>query len=274
VESGLTSYTYYGNIWAATLTGGVTRTYTYNTRNQVTSKTYSATAPATPAVSYCYDGKVALDSGACAATATVPFSAGRLTGVGSSAAAVNYTGYDWLGRIVNSEQRVDGRPYAFTYGYLMGGQLASEGYPSGRTVSYTYNSAGQATAVAGYVNGIAYAPHGAVQSGTFGPLTESYGYNSRLQLTDLTAAKGGAAQWTMHNDYGSSQNNGNLLSQTVDATGAGGARVTGTQIYDALNRLSSRSEAGVGAVSQSYGYDSVGNRWVSGGRCSRRRSLR
>ena len=280
VESGTTSYTYYdtGNVNTTTLAGGTTRTYTYNTRNQITSKTYSATVPATPQVHYCYDGKVALPDGlGCATSVTVSSAAGRLTGVGSSASAANYTAYDYLGRIGSSEQWVDGVRYAFTYNYLAGGPLSYEIYPSGTRVNYAYNNAGQSSTVGKgstmpacpdpncYAYSIAYAPHGVLQSGTFGPLTQTYVYDSRLQMTDMTATKTGP-MWAMHNDYGATQNNGNLLSQTVNATGAGGASVTaniGTSNYDSMNRLLANGESG--SFGQTYGYDSVGNRWLASG---------
>ena len=86
-------------------------------------------------------------------------------------------------------------------------------------------------------------------------------------MTDLTAAKSGAAMWVLHNDYGSTQNNGNLLSQTVDATGALGVSVTasiGAAGYDGVNRLLTNGESS-GKFPQTYGYDSVGNHWVTNG---------
>ena len=283
VEGGTTSYTYdpNGNVLTTTLAGGPTRTYTYNTRNQITSKTYSTTVPATPTVYYCYDGKIALTDGTgCATSTTVPLAAGRLTGVGSSASVTNYTAYDYLGRIASSEQWVDGVRYPFTYAYLAGGQLSYEVYPSGTKVNYAYNNAGQATTVGKgstmpacpsptcYAHDVLYAPHGAIGWGAFGAsgtLTQTYVYNSRLQLTDLTAATA-VGQWVMHNDYGTTQNNGNLLTQTVNATGVGGVSVTANinpAGYDAMNRLLTSGEGG--SFGQSYGYDSVGNRWVASG---------
>jgi RHS repeat-associated protein len=279
VESGTTPYEYYdtGNLKKTTLADGTTRSYQYNTRGQVTSKTYSGTA--TPAVVYCYDGRKALDNGTCDANTTVTSAKGRLTGVGSTAAVTNNTGFDWLGRVLSSEQRVDAKPYTFSYTYLAGGQLSSITYPSGRVVGYAYNAAGQPSAAATgdpatvcpsgagcYASGLSYGPQGALQSATFGQnLTQAYTYNSRMQLTDLTVKKNAVIQWHMQNDYGSAGNNGNLLTQTVDATGAGGVSVAasiGTSGYDALNRLTKNGES-TGNFPQEYGYDSVGNRWVS-----------
>ena len=62
--------------------------------------------------------------------------------------------------------------------------------------------------------------------------------------------------------YGTTNNNGNVQSQTI-------VRPVGTwtQSYsytDGVNRLTSASESGTGSWSESYGYDAFGNRWVVG----------
>ena len=67
--------------------------------------------------------------------------------------------------------------------------------------------------------------------------------------------------WSLTNVYDAAQNSGNIASQTVDATGAGGVSVTAAFGYDSLNRLHSSAETGAG-ITQTYEYDSVGNRWV------------
>ena len=98
--------------------------------------------------------------------------------------------------------------------------------------------------------------------GTFEPMVQSWSYNSRLQGTGMAVTKGGAALWSMTNSFDATANNGNISGQTVAASGAGGVNVTSTLAYDALNRLTGVAEGG---LSQSFGYDSVGNRWLSGG---------
>jgi YD repeat-containing protein len=199
VESGATSYTYddNGNLQTTQIAGGTTRTFAYNTRNQITSKKYPATT--TPPAIYCYDGLVPNSASSACVTPTAPTpspiagSAGRLTGVGSSAAITNYTGFDWLGRVLSSEQWVDGQRYGFAYQYLLGGQLSSLQYPSLHSVSYTFNDAGQTVSASNgstsYASAMNYAPYGAIASGTFGPLTQSFTYNDHLQLGTITAKR-------------------------------------------------------------------------------------
>ena len=151
-ESGPTGYTYdaNGNVTLVTLSDGVTRSYEYNARDQVTRKSYSPAT--TPATIYCYDGRLAAKESTVCGNVTVSTALGRLTGVGTKvgtgapaeALVTNYTGLDWMGRVVSSEQWVDGRQYALAYGYLLGGPREYVVYPSGRRVNYAYDGAGRA----------------------------------------------------------------------------------------------------------------------------------
>jgi RHS repeat-associated protein len=179
---------------------------------------------------------------------------------------------------VGSEQDVDNVAYAFVYHYNdRGGPLSYETYPSGRIVNYTYDSAGQAdSAVKGnpgttcsgtncYASEVKYAVHGGMQVGTFGPMTQTSGYNGQLQVNSMVAKNGSTTLWSLSNTYDAPLNDGNIVGQTVDATGAGGLSVSTAYTYDGLNRLASSTESGSGTASQGYGYDSVGNRWVTGG---------
>ena len=82
-------------------------------------------------------------------------------------------------------------------------------------------------------------------------------------MEHITVTRDSTVKWKLDNVYPTSGNNGNVTSQTVDATGAGGVQTTATYGYDRLNRLVSVGE-GAGGVGQVYGYDSVGNRWLAG----------
>ena len=62
--------------------------------------------------------------------------------------------------------------------------------------------------------------------------------------------------------YGSTSNNGNVLTQTITA---GSSVMTDTFTYDMVNRLSSATESGAASWQQNYGYDRFGNRWYSSG---------
>jgi RHS repeat-associated protein len=63
--------------------------------------------------------------------------------------------------------------------------------------------------------------------------------------------------------YGSTTNNGNMVSQSLQI---GSAALTQSYSYDALNRLATANESSAGAVwSQTYSYDRFGNRAVTAG---------
>ena len=88
-------------------------------------------------------------------------------------------------------------------------------------------------------------------------LVETASYNHRLQPTQIQAG----SLLTLGYGYSGSQNNGNLLSQTITR----GAQ-TWTQNYsytDGFNRLTAASESGSGTWSENYGFDVFGNRWVT-----------
>ena len=89
-------------------------------------------------------------------------------------------------------------------------------------------------------------------------IVETTTYNARLQPTSIQAGTLLALGYS----YGTTQNNGNVLSQTITR-----GSQTWTQAYsytDGLNRLTGASESGSGSWSQTYGYDNFGNRWLSG----------
>ena len=62
--------------------------------------------------------------------------------------------------------------------------------------------------------------------------------------------------------YGTSSNNGNVLSQTINRSGTSWQQAYS---YDGLNRLSGASETvgGTASWTRDFGYDSRGNRWVT-----------
>ena len=80
--------------------------------------------------------------------------------------------------------------------------------------------------------------------------------------TGIGAVRSATTLWTLTNVYDPTHNNGNIVNQTVDATGALGVSLSAAFGYDNLNRLKSSAETGSG-ITQTYDYDSVGNRWVT-----------
>ena len=64
------------------------------------------------------------------------------------AASTNFTGFDGMGRVKASTQKTETNPgvftsYSFTYSYNRDGTLASQQYPSGKTVSVVYDRSGR-----------------------------------------------------------------------------------------------------------------------------------
>jgi YD repeat-containing protein len=87
--------------------------------------------------------------------------------------------------------------YTMTRAYNLAGAVTSQVYPSGRSVSYTYDSAGRTTGFSGnlgdstsrtYSSEILYTPLGGMSKEKFGTDTAIYNklfYNSRGQLAEI-----------------------------------------------------------------------------------------
>ncbi len=141
------------------------------------------------------------------------------------------------------------------YFYNAAGKLTRMWYPSGRSANYEYDAVGRPKAVKGFYNGngydyisaIDYHPHGAPFHTTLANgIVESVSYNERLQPTVMESAKSGSL-WKLTNFYcvseapscnGASGNNGNVISQKLEAPKtAGGVLVLATTYgYDTVNR--------------------------------------
>jgi RHS repeat-associated protein len=184
-----------------------------------------------------------------------------------------YDGYDALGRVSASHQITDGQNYSFSnYGYDLAGNLTSETYPSGRVISTSLDAAGRVSQVAGQKSGEAnktyssqysYTAAGAVSAMQLGNgRWEHTTFNSRLQPTQIGLGTSSADSSLLRLDfgYGTTTNNGNLLSQSITI---GGTTFSQSYSYDSLNRLQSATEAG--GWTQSYDYDRYGNRAVRSG---------
>lgn len=113
-----------------------------------------------------------------------------------------------------------------------------------------------------YASGIRYAAHGAVRLMQLGNgLMETTQFNTRLQTTRVQLGTGtDAGEWlSILLDYGTTDNNGNVKTQTVSDAGWAVSQSYG---YDALNRLQSASEPGTAPWQIGYGYGRYGNQWV------------
>jgi RHS repeat-associated protein len=255
-----------------------TVTYSYDPLNRMTGKQYSSVngASITSSVVYCYDG--AQPSG-CPAVGSPSNAVGRLTSVSNGTSQTKYTNFDPMGRVQAHTQVTGSNSYAFSYQYNLAGSLTSETYPSGRTVTTSYDAANRPIGLAGslnsqstnYVHAITYWPHGAVKQ-------QGYGNNVWRDLGYLTAQLQPAGYWDTINEdpnrflrleyphWGITNDNGTLQSTQVYA-GAPAQwptlpNATQTFQYDGVNRLISASEGS--SWSQSYSYDAYGNMWMPG----------
>src|SRR5262249_55371133 len=109
------------------------------------------------------------------------------------------------------------------------------------------------------------APHGAITQLRLGNgRWEKAHFNNRLQpdLIGLGSTQGATDLLSLGYGYGTTNNNGNVLSQTITVPGGTFTQGYG---YDGVNRLQTASEtpsAGT-AWSQTYDHDAFGNHWVT-----------
>jgi RHS repeat-associated protein len=255
-----------GNVTVKTDARGLTVTNTYDGLGRPTFVDYS---DSTPDVTYTYD-----DAG-------VANSKGRLTSVSTSASVNSYTAYDALGRVTASAQTTDGVTYTMPdYRYDLAGDVTSEQYPSGRVVKTEYDAAGRIAGVKNQATGlyyaggdpsvpnnqnvISYAASGAATDVKLGNgLWEHTSFNARLQPEHiyLGSTKGSSSVLGLDYSYGTTDNNGNVQSQTITLPGISTPYVQ-SYSYDQLNRLQSAEET-IGTTSnwkQVYSYDRFGNR--------------
>ncbi len=112
-----------------------------------------------------------------------------------------------------------------------------------------------------YAASFTYAPHGAVASMQLGNnLWEHTTFNSRLQPEQIGLGTSAADASTLRLNYayGTTDNNGNVMAQTITAPGL--APLTQSYTYDALNRVQSATENGGASWQQRFIYDRYGNR--------------
>jgi RHS repeat-associated protein len=305
-ESGTVTYQYddNGNAVVKTDARSVSAHFEYDSLNRVTRRWYNGSN----SVNSTNHNNPALPSGVGATneakfyydTQSLPAGApsymrgsaiGRLvaqtSGSGSNG---DYFAYDVLGRSTLKVQQTGTVNYQLTAAYNLTGAMTTLMYPSGHTVSRTYDQAARLAAISGnlgdgstriYATGILYSPTGGLvkeQLGTTTPVYNKLFYNSRGQLAEIRASTSytgptdyDANRGAIINSYSSqciglcsgssmSDNNGNLKQQDIQIPSAS----TRSQYYeyDKLNRLKSAREV-ISAVEQwkqQFIYDRWGNR--------------
>ena len=303
-ESGTINYQYddNGNLAVKTDARSVSTHYEYDSINRVTRRWYNGSSstsntthnvPALPSgvgptdeVKFYYDSQ-ALPGGAPSYSrgSAIGRPVAQTYGTGSNG---DYYAYDVLGRPTLKLQQTGAVNFQITAGYTLSGAVSSLTYPSGNTISNTFDQAGRLTTFSGnlggasrtYSTGNVYSSIGALLKEQFGTDTSVYHkvhYNSRAQICDVRTS-------TVNDEWGGEisalvnyysypyahcgngpDNNGNLLmSQTIINSVYFEDRYT----YDSLNRLSDVNEYLNGSTfsgKQEYAYDRWGNRTLKPG---------
>lgn len=229
-----------------------------------------------PNVTYFYDGTNVAGG--------IPNSKGKLTKVASSVSTTEYTEFDILGRVKAHKQTTDGVEYGggtdqtkwMTYTYNLSGAMIEQQYPSGRVVKNTLDTTGDLQQVQSrrsngtfrnYANSFNYTAAGAVSSMRLGNgRWENTTFNSSLQPTQigLGSSAGDTSLLKLNYSYGTTANNGNVLTQdiTVKRSGQSDLVFNQTYTYDELNRLKVAEER-TGTTTnwkQTFTFDRYGNR--------------
>src|SRR5260221_11468122 len=275
-ETGQINFTYDadGNNITRSDARGVTATRAYDGLNRLVQQSYS---DGTPTEAFGYD-QTSLWGVSLANTV------GRLSSTAAGATG-SIVSYDPMGRIVSQfvclPSNCGTGSYPIAAGYDLAGHQTSLTYPSGRTVTSGYSSAGRSlssifTNFAGVSQNYSYYavpqprtpgawgynPDGSLHQGTFGNgISETYGFNNRLQLNSITASS--SSQTWLSKIYGlydaNNNNNGIILSIT---DGISSSRNQSYQ-YDAVGRVVAGSQQD-GAFNQTFSYDPWGNMTSSG----------
>ncbi|HEY8185434.1 MAG TPA: RHS repeat-associated core domain-containing protein [Pyrinomonadaceae bacterium] len=277
-ESGTITYQYdaNGNLTQKTDARGVVTVYRYDALNRNTTVDYSDTSGINPDITHIYDtannGKGRLRES---------YSGGSET-VGATVESTKIQSYDAMGRPLDQRRRfktnnVWNAEFQIQRAYNLAGGVTSQTYPSGHTVTYSYDGAGHASSFIGnlgdgvgrpYSAAIIYSSLGGItkeQFGTDTPLYNKSFYNSRGQLSEIRVGttytgpsdtswnRGAIINHYSNNCWGMcggsnsttsmTDNNGNLKKQEVYIPNNEQLPTTGYKTwwqvydYDNLNRL-------------------------------------
>jgi hypothetical protein len=155
----------------------LTTTYAYDTLNRLTSKVYS---DSTHSVTHSYDSATYIGASPC-------FNKGRRTGMVDGGGSESWS-YDKLARESGDSRTTNSITKQTTYTCALDGSIATLTYPTGRTITYTPNSAEQPISSIDIPNSVSYATNGSyAPNGRLTTLSNSaqfnstYIYNQRLQ---------------------------------------------------------------------------------------------
>ena len=242
-DTGTTTNTYdvAGNLLTQTDAKGQTTTYSYDALNRVSFITFHDGSKQ----GYLYD----LGANGLGRLSTI-------TETNPSAQVTNVIAYAYEQhrRVISETRTVNGVSYVLSYQYDSAGRMSGMTYPSGRTITYSFDALGrvnQVTTAKGdqtdiVVQGVTYQPFGGVKSFTLGngqTYSRSYDQDGRIASYTL-----GASQFAIAYDAASRIE---IISDVANPANSN------TYGYDALDRLTS---AILPSTPLAYSYDAVGNR--------------
>jgi RHS repeat-associated protein len=225
------SYDKAGNLLTQTDAKNQTLTFDYDLGSRVRHKSSSAGT-----ITYTYDDPL------------VNFSKGRLTQVDDLNAMRATFLYDQLGRVTQTQRRIDGIDYTMSQTYNALNGVTSETFPDLDGVSYTYDEAGWLSAVSGYIDGPSCYPR-------------CIKYNARAQKDEIDYNNGVVTTF----DYFDQDAPGQLLNfalQNRTTNGPSGLLQNLSYTYDDVGNVNSVTD-GLFTASRTFSYDDL-NRLISG----------
>ncbi len=265
-DSGMTDNTYdtAGNLLRQTDAKGQLTTYVYDALNRVTSITFHDGSKQT----YAYDQGTNGIGRLSSITETNP--ANQVT------SQIAYA-YELHGRVSTETRTINGVQYFVGYTYDNAGRLSGMSYPSGRTLTYTFDALGRVSQVSTAANNqsqivvqnVAYHPFGGVTGFTLGngqAYTRSIDLDGRIASYTLGAQSFGvgydaASRIEFISDLGTPANSNNYGYDSLDRlTSAVTPATPYAYSYDAVGNRTSRS---AGASTDTYAYNSSNNRIAS-----------
>ncbi|MEP6900602.1 MAG: RHS repeat-associated core domain-containing protein [Actinomycetota bacterium] len=250
---------------------GVNAHFNYDNLNRVQSVTFS---DGTPTETYTYDQEQggSYNKGKLTRIETADGGAARPD---TPTTATEFD-YDKMGRVVKHRQSIGNQIYSLEYAYNLAGQLISEKYPSGKTISMSYDANGRLLGLADqsrtYLGSLQYQQSGGILSSmTLGNgTTQTFAFNDRLQMTNHTLSKAGEVIQKYDYGYGQIDSNGNLdptknNNQLAKIESYIGTNKQWTQkfSYDSLGRLAEakeyRGDTNALSYKQKFDFDRFGN---------------
>ncbi|HYE85711.1 MAG TPA: RHS repeat-associated core domain-containing protein, partial [Vicinamibacterales bacterium] len=192
---------------------------------------------------------------------------GRLTTLSDGSSTTRWA-YDAFGRVVEKTQRLRDRSWTVRYGYASGGRLARITYPSGKTIRYEHDAAGNIRSISiddvPLMTAVGHEPFGPANGWTWGNGTShrrAYDADGRLKALELPREPVDLQVYDYDglNRLTAADVSGVRLRYMYDATGNRTEEwrngvLSGYTIDPASNRLLGIS----GRVNRSFQYDAVG----------------